>query len=77
MILPDLAEFLQGKHPPQDNDDRLTLLGIYQSQSLDGLAAQLFADAFTLDQPWLHAVHFRHQEKALIRRGRVLARRLR
>ena len=49
MILPDLPAFLQGKHQPRDNDERLALLGICQSLGLNGAAAQLYADAFAAD----------------------------
>jgi serine/threonine-protein kinase len=46
MILPHLAEFLEGKHQPVDNDERLSLLGICQSRGLARASAQLYADAF-------------------------------
>ena len=46
MILPHLAEFLEGKYQPVDNDERLSLLGICQSRGLARASAQLYADAF-------------------------------
>ena len=46
MILPNLPAFLQGKHRPADNDERLALLAICQAQSLYGACAQLYADTF-------------------------------
>jgi tRNA A-37 threonylcarbamoyl transferase component Bud32/tetratricopeptide (TPR) repeat protein len=46
MILPHLAEFLEGKYRPVDNDERLSLLGICQSRGLARASAQLYADAF-------------------------------
>jgi serine/threonine-protein kinase len=49
MILPDLPAFLQGKHQPRDNDERLALLGICQFQGRYGAASQLYADAFAAD----------------------------
>jgi serine/threonine-protein kinase len=49
MILPNLTAFLQGKSQPRDNDERLSLTGICQFQSLYGTAAQLYADAFAAD----------------------------
>lgn len=49
MIVPDLPAFLQGKYQPRDNDERLALLGICEARRLDGLAARLYADAFTAD----------------------------
>jgi serine/threonine-protein kinase len=49
MILADLQAFLQGKHQPRDNDERLALVGICQFQGLDCAAARLYADAFAAD----------------------------
>jgi serine/threonine-protein kinase len=49
MILPNLHAFLQGKHQPQDNDERLALLAICQVQGLYGICAELYADAFAAD----------------------------
>lgn len=49
VILPDLPAFLRGKHRPLDNDERLALLGICQSQGRYAAAAQLYADAFAAD----------------------------
>src|SRR5262249_40956565 len=41
--------FLQGKYQPQDNNERLALLGICQSKGLYAAAARLYADAFAAD----------------------------
>jgi serine/threonine-protein kinase len=49
LILPNLPAFLQGKHQPKDNDERLALLGICQFQGLYGAAANLYAEAFAAD----------------------------
>jgi tetratricopeptide (TPR) repeat protein len=49
MILPNLDAFLKGNCQPQDNDERLALLGICQSQGRFGTAARLYADAFAAD----------------------------
>jgi serine/threonine-protein kinase len=49
LILPNLRAFLEGKYQPQDNDERLALVGICQFQSRYLTAAQLYADAFTND----------------------------
>ena len=46
MILPNLPAFLEGKHRPQDNDERMALLGIVQFQGLYGTAAKLYVDIF-------------------------------
>jgi serine/threonine-protein kinase len=49
MILPKLPAFLQGEYQPQDNDERLALLGICQFRGRYGAAARLYADAFAAD----------------------------
>jgi serine/threonine-protein kinase len=49
MILPNLRLFLQGDYQPQDNDERIALLGICQAQDLTASAARLFATAFAAD----------------------------
>ena len=36
MILPNLPAFLEGKYQPQDNDERLALMGICQFQGRYG-----------------------------------------
>ena len=49
MILPDLPAFLRGEYEPRDNDERLALVGICQSQGRYQAAARLYADAFAAD----------------------------
>src|SRR5262249_10694493 len=49
LILPNLPAFLRGTYQPQDNDERIALLGICQSRGLYGAAARLYADAFAAD----------------------------
>jgi serine/threonine-protein kinase len=49
LILPDLPAFLEGKYRPQDNDERLALLGVCQFRGLHVAAARLYADAFAAD----------------------------
>jgi hypothetical protein len=49
MILPNLPAFLEGKYQPQDNDERLALLGTCQFQGRYGTVARLYADAFGAD----------------------------
>jgi serine/threonine protein kinase len=49
MILPNLPAFLEGKYQPQDNDERIALLGICQFQSRYATVARLYADAFGTD----------------------------
>jgi serine/threonine-protein kinase len=49
MILPNLQAFLDGKHRPQDADERLALLAMCQVNGLYGACAQLYVDAFGAD----------------------------
>lgn len=49
LILPNLQAFLEGKYQPQENDERLALLGACQSRRLCRAAARLYADAFAAD----------------------------
>jgi serine/threonine-protein kinase len=49
MILPNLPAFLRGEYQPQDNDERLALLGVCVFEARYGSAARLYADAFTAD----------------------------
>jgi eukaryotic-like serine/threonine-protein kinase len=49
MVLPNLRAFLEGKHQPQDTDERLALVAICQVQGLYGHCAQLYADVFAAD----------------------------
>jgi serine/threonine-protein kinase len=45
-VIPNLQAFLRGDYQPQDNDERVALLGICHSQGRFRAAAQLYADAF-------------------------------
>jgi serine/threonine-protein kinase len=49
MILPKLQAFRQGDWQPQDNNERLALLGFCESAALYGTASRLCADAFAAD----------------------------
>jgi eukaryotic-like serine/threonine-protein kinase len=49
MILPKLQAFRQGDWRPQDNNERLALLGICESEALYATASRLCADAFAAD----------------------------
>ena len=51
MILPNLSAFLDGKYQPQDNDERLALLGICQFRNRTRAMARLYADAFAASRP--------------------------
>jgi eukaryotic-like serine/threonine-protein kinase len=46
MTLPNLSAFLDGKYQPQDNDERLALLGACQFTNRSLALARLYADAF-------------------------------
>jgi serine/threonine-protein kinase len=46
LILPNLPAFLRGEHQPQDNDERLALVGTCLCHGLCHAAARLYADAF-------------------------------
>src|SRR5262249_45412377 len=46
MILPNLPAFLDGTYQPQDNDERLALLGVCQFTNRTRATARLYADAF-------------------------------
>jgi serine/threonine-protein kinase len=49
LILPNLPAFLQGSYQPQDNAERLALVGICQFENRSHAAARLYADAFASD----------------------------
>jgi serine/threonine-protein kinase len=49
MILPELQAIRHGDWQPQDNNERLALLGICESEALYGTASRLCADAFAAD----------------------------
>ncbi|WP_020468764.1 serine/threonine-protein kinase [Zavarzinella formosa] len=56
MILPNLTAFLEGKHQPQDNEERLTLAGICQFKNRSRELSQLYMAAFA-DNPRLADDH--------------------
>jgi eukaryotic-like serine/threonine-protein kinase len=49
LILPNLPAFLAGKHEPNDNDERLALLGVCQFTNRTHALARLYAGAFAAD----------------------------
>jgi formylglycine-generating enzyme required for sulfatase activity len=57
MILPKLQAFRQGDWQPQDNNERLALLGICESEALHGSASRLCADAFAADPDLAERLH--------------------
>jgi serine/threonine-protein kinase len=50
LILPNLPAFLDAHYQPQDNDERLALLGICQFKNRTWTSARLCADAIAADQ---------------------------
>jgi eukaryotic-like serine/threonine-protein kinase len=49
LILPHLPAFLAGTYQPQENDERLALLGVCQFTNRTHALARLYADAFAAD----------------------------
>jgi serine/threonine-protein kinase len=49
MIFPSTTAFLEGKHPPRDNTERLALLGVCRFKNRTYATARLYADAFAAD----------------------------
>jgi serine/threonine-protein kinase len=49
LIFPGTAAFLEGRHQPQDNVERLALLGVCRFKNLNGALARLYADALAAD----------------------------
>jgi serine/threonine protein kinase/tetratricopeptide (TPR) repeat protein len=64
LILPNLPAFLEGKYQPQDNDERLALVGECQFTNRSAALARLFADAFTADPKLAEDTPPRHRWKA-------------
>ncbi|QDV91731.1 Serine/threonine-protein kinase PknB [Phycisphaerae bacterium RAS2] len=48
-IIPNWDAFLAGTHQPQDNDERLSLIGACEFRNLHHLTAKLYSDAFDVD----------------------------
>jgi serine/threonine-protein kinase len=49
LIFPSTAAFLEGRHQPQDNVERLALLGVCRFKNLNCALARLYADALAAD----------------------------
>jgi tetratricopeptide (TPR) repeat protein len=64
LILPDLPAFLEGKHQPRDNDERLALLGVCQFTNRHDLMAYLYAEAFATDSRLTDDLRAGHRYKA-------------
>ncbi|QEL16393.1 protein kinase domain-containing protein [Limnoglobus roseus] len=64
LILPNLPAFLAGKHQPQDNDERLALVGECQFTNRTVALARLYADAFAADPKLADDTRLRHRWQA-------------
>jgi serine/threonine-protein kinase len=64
MILPDLPAFLDGKHEPRDNDERLALLGACQFTDRTLALAKLYSDAFVADPSLADDLRAGHRSNA-------------
>jgi serine/threonine-protein kinase len=64
LILPNLAAFLDGKYQPQDNDERLALLGAGQFANRPLALARRFADAFAADPGLTESLAAGHRYRA-------------
>jgi serine/threonine-protein kinase len=64
MILPNLPAFLDGKYQPQDNDERLALLGVCQFKNRTRSSARLYIDAFAADPSLAEDFGARHRHNA-------------
>jgi serine/threonine-protein kinase len=64
MILPNLPAFLDGKYQPQDNDERLALLGVCQFKNRTRSSACLYVDAFAAAPSLAHDLGARHRHNA-------------
>jgi serine/threonine-protein kinase len=49
LIFPRTAAFLEGRYEPQDNIERLALLGVCRFKNFNFASAKLYADAFATD----------------------------
>ncbi len=67
LIVPNLPAFLEGKYKPQDNDERLAMLGACQFKDRHAAMASLYFAAFTADPKLaedLRAGHRYHAARA-------------
>jgi serine/threonine-protein kinase len=64
MIFPHIAAFLEGEYWPQDNIERLALLGTCRFKNLNLAAARLYAEAFAADPKLADDPHVSHRYNA-------------
>src|SRR5262249_1396367 len=60
MIFPNTPAFLEGRYQPQDNVERLALLGVCRFKNLNLASARLYADAFAADPKLAEDPDVRH-----------------
>jgi serine/threonine-protein kinase len=64
LIFPNTAAFLEGRYQPQDNVERLALLGVCRFKNLNLASAKLYADAFAADPKLAEDPHISHRYNA-------------
>jgi serine/threonine-protein kinase len=64
LIFPNTAAFLEGKHEPRDNIERLALLGVCRFKNRTRASARLYADAFAADATLADDPRFNHRYNA-------------
>jgi serine/threonine-protein kinase len=64
LIFPHTAAFLEGSYQPQDNTERLALLGVCRFRNLNLASARLYADAFAADPKLADDPDVSHRYKA-------------
>jgi serine/threonine-protein kinase len=64
MMLPNMPAFLEGKHQPTDNDERLALLGVCQFTNRSVALARLYAEAFRAAPLLSEDIHSGHRFNA-------------
>ena len=64
MIFPNTAAFLQEEYEPQENVERLALVGECRFRNLNCAAAKLYADAFAADPTLTEDARCRHRYNA-------------
>jgi serine/threonine-protein kinase len=65
LIFPETAAFLEGKHQPRDNTERLALLGVCRFKNRTSASAGLYADAFAADATLAGKPGFSHRYNAV------------
>jgi serine/threonine-protein kinase len=64
LIFPDTAAFLEGRHQPHDNVERLALLGVCRFKNLNCASARLYAEALAADPKLVDDPYVSHRYNA-------------